>query len=61
MGMHRGSVADQGMAIEKEIQSRPRPMSFTGKTASRREKADPTGDTHAHYTRTSSQELRTIV
>lgn len=57
--MHRESVAIPGIPAEKEIQIRP--MSFTGKMAAgERRKTDAT-DIHAHFTRTSSQTLRTIV
>lgn len=39
-----------------------RPMSFTGKMAAgERRKTDTTTDIHAHFTWTSSQELRTLV
>lgn len=40
--MHRESVAVQAIAVEKEIQNGPRPMSFKGKTASGREKENIT-------------------
>lgn len=57
---HGESVDVQGLRAEEETQSRP--VSSTGKIAAgERRKTDTTTDIRAHSTRTSSQELRTIV
>lgn len=54
--MHWGSVAVQGLAVGKEIQNGPQPMSFTGKTVSGREKET---DTTAGPTRPLHQDILT--
>lgn len=56
----RESVAVPGIPAEEENLTRP--MSFTGKMAAgERRKTDAATNIHAHFTRTSSQTLRTIV
>lgn len=56
--MHRESVSVWGITAEEERQTRP--MSFTGDMAAGERTTDTMTDIDAHFTRTSSRELRIV-